>query len=107
MAMAAPWLMDDRLGVPGDHHRHMEVALDEAGKGSLRLGHDLDLVPALEDLLPDDLELHLGEAIADAAVDAEAEGEVLAGAFAIDDQVVGPQRDLHFVAVARDVPHHD
>jgi hypothetical protein len=38
----------------------------------------LDHREALEDLFPDDPQLHLGQAVADAAVDAEAERQVLA-----------------------------
>ena len=66
----------------------------------------LDLGEALQDLFPDDAQLQLGQAVADAAVDAEAEREVLARPLAVDD--VGVRVVDHLVvAVARDVPHDD
>ena len=49
-------------------------------------------------------QLHLGQAVADAAVDAEAERQVLARPLAVDDEGVGVL-DHGLVAVARDVPH--
>src|ERR1700740_1948239 len=66
----------------------------------------LDIVEALEDLFPDNLELQLGKADADAAVDAEAERQMRAWPRAIDQELVGAL-DRLLVAVARDVPHHD
>src|SRR5689334_20759980 len=56
-------------------YRQRLVALDEARIDPLGLADHLDAVEALQHLLPDDLELQLGEAHADAAVDAEAEGK--------------------------------
>ena len=73
--------------------------------GALRLANHLDHRKPLEDLFPDDGQLHLGHAVADAAVDAEAERHVLAGPLAVDDEFVGAL-DLVLVAVAGDVPHH-
>ena len=71
-----------------------------------RLGENADRLirPALQDFLPDDAELHLGEAVAHATVNAEAEGQMLAGALTIDHQLVRV-RDYVLVAVARDIPH--
>jgi hypothetical protein len=66
----------------------------------------LDHREALEDLFPQDLQLHLGQAVAHAAVDAEAEAQVLARAGAVDDELVGVL-DGGLVAVARQVPHRD
>ncbi len=50
-------------------------------------------------------ELLFGEAVADAAMDAGAEGKVLARLDAVDDQFIG-SFDLVLVAVAGDAPHH-
>jgi hypothetical protein len=72
----------------------------------LRFAHHLDPVKTLQHFLPDDLELQFGEPHADAAVNAEAERQMGTRAGAIDDELVGPF-DPFFVAVARDVPHHD
>jgi hypothetical protein len=58
------------------------------------------------DLLPQDAQLQLGQAVAEAAVNAEAEGEVLARAGAVGDQGVRVL-DRLLVTVARDVPDHD
>src|SRR4051812_47779937 len=82
----------------------MVVALDETGADPAGFFQDLDPVEALEDLLPDHAKLHLGQAIADTAVDAETEAEVLARPFAVDDE---PLRlgNGGLVAIARDVPH--
>ena len=43
---------------------------------------------ALEDFLPKDAQLHFTEPVAHAAVDAETKGEVVAGVFAVDDEIV-------------------
>src|SRR5262249_35867560 len=87
----------------GNPYRQGLVALDEAGINPLRLIDHLDLVETLEDLLPDDLQLQLGEPHADAAVDAEAERDVRARPRAVDDEIVR-LLDHVLVAVARDVP---
>src|SRR5450631_4678636 len=63
-------------------------AAHEAGIRPLRLAHHFDPVEALQHFLPDDLQLQLGEPHADAAMDAEAERQMGAGAGAIDDEVV-------------------
>ena len=88
-----------------DHHRHRGEAVHEVRLRARRLAHHLDHREALQDLLPQDLQLQLGQAVADAAVDAEAEGQVLARPRAVDDEGVG-LLDRCLVAVARDVPHH-
>src|SRR5437764_1442214 len=64
------------------------------------------MVESLEDLFPDNLELEFGKPQADAAVNAEAEGEMRARTRAVDDEIVG-LFDRVLVTVARDVPHHD
>src|SRR4051794_38985721 len=64
------------------------------------------MIESLQDLLPDDLELQLGQTQADAAMDAEAERQMLARAGAVDDEVIWTL-DSGLVAVARDIPHHD
>src|SRR5437868_4854762 len=89
-----------------DQDRQFLDALHEAGADALRLADDLDHREPLQNLLPDHPQLHLGQAVADAAVDSEAERQVLAGAFAVDDECVRVL-DRLLVAVARDVPHDD
>src|SRR5262249_60291061 len=85
--------------------RQLFDAAREGGVDPLRLADHLDLLEAFEHLLPDDTKLQLGKTHADAAVDAEAEGEVRARAGAVDQEFLGPL-DRFLVAVARDVPHH-
>src|SRR5258708_3049228 len=66
---------------PASHvhpRRHRLVALDEIGAHAPGLAHHFDAREAPEDFLPHHPQLHLGEALAHAAVDAEAEGNVLA-----------------------------
>ena len=72
----------------GNAHRQVGDAMHEGRVDALRLAHHLDRREALQDLFPDDLQLHLGQAVADAAVDAEAEGQVLARPLAVDDEGV-------------------
>src|SRR5579871_2560526 len=93
-------------GLGRDPHRQMIVALDEARIRPHRLTDHLDLVEALENLFPDDLELQLGKPHADAAMDTEAERQMVARPLAVDDEL---ERllDRLVVVVARDVPHHD
>src|SRR6185312_7144136 len=69
----------------GDTNRQGFVALDEAGIHPLGLVDHLNLVEALEDFFPDDLQLQLGKTHADAAMDAEAERQMRARPRAIDD----------------------
>src|SRR6185312_8197447 len=94
----------ERLG--GDADRQGLVTLHEAGIHPLRLADHLNIVVPLEDFFPDDLELKLCKPDSDAAMDAETEGDVGARPRAINDEFVGAI-DHVFVAVARDVPHHD
>ena len=74
----------------GDDDLQVLVALHEDGIGALGLFEQPDLGEALEDLFPDDGELQLGQAVADAAVDAEAERQMVA-----DPLVPGHQRQPH------------
>src|SRR3546814_121543 len=97
----------DRSGIDPDRQR-LE-ALDEGRENPARLAHDLDLPglrPSLERFLPQHAQLHLREAIADTAMDAEAERQVMTRIGTVDDEPVGVL-DLVAVTVARDVPHHD
>src|SRR6202011_694509 len=82
------------------------IALDEARIHPLGPAYHLNFVEPLQDLLPNDLELQLGEPDPDAAVDAEAERQMLARPRPVDQELVRTL-DRLFVAVARDVPHHD
>src|ERR1700689_4251300 len=86
-----------------DPHRQFADPLDEGREHTLRLTDNLDSWQAIEDFLPQDLQLHFGQALADAAVNAEAERQMLARSRTIDDEPVG-LFDRLLVAVARDVP---
>src|ERR1700733_5253193 len=89
----------------GDTDRQGLVAFDKTRIHPLGLADHLNIVEALEDFLPDDLQLKLGQAQPDATVNAEAERDVGARPGTVDDELVGAIDGL-FVAVARDVPHH-
>src|SRR3546814_10134545 len=89
-----------------DPHRQRAVAAQEVGVEPVRRAGDLYVEVASEDLLPQDAQLHLGDAVADAAVDAGTERDVQARPGAVDDEAVGVL-DRALVAVAGDVPHHD
>src|SRR5580698_6761775 len=82
-ATSAYGLPIGRSGPRRDDHRQLLVAFDEAGRDADRLADDPDLREALEYLFPDHPQLQLGQAVADAAVDAEAERDVLARAFTV------------------------
>src|SRR6185437_14535522 len=71
-----------------------------------RFADHIDAREALEDLFPQDAQLHLGDAIAHAAMNAEAKRNMMAGPVAVDAEFIGPLDHL-FVAIARDVPHDD
>src|SRR5258708_40140699 len=93
-----------RLGWPltRDPHRQFADPADEGGKHPLRRADDLDAWQAIEDFLPENLQLHFGQALADTAVNAETERQMLAWTGAVDDEAVGVF-DRFLVAVARDV----
>src|SRR5437763_16790296 len=61
-----------------DAHRQRPDAVDEVGIGPLRRPHHLDHRVPRHDLFPQDAQLQFGESVADAAVDAEAERQMLA-----------------------------
>src|SRR5262249_19037065 len=88
-----------------DTDRQRTDAANEIRIEPRRRAHDLESQIALQDFLPEDADLLLGEAIADAAVDPGAKRKMLARLCAIDDELVGAL-DLVLVAIARDVPHH-
>src|SRR5205085_5882576 len=95
-----------RFSLAGNTNRQRLDAPHEAGIDPFRRAYHLDPVEALEHLLPDDLQLQFGQPHADAAMDAEAERQVRPRPGTIDDELVG-LLDRLFIAIARDVPHHD
>src|SRR5262249_4198322 len=95
-----------RAHLGGNAHRQGLVAPEEAGVGPLRLADPLDPVEAFQHLLPDDLELQPRKPHADAAMNAEAERQMIARTRAVDDELVRAVDDL-LVAIAGYVPHHD
>src|SRR6185437_735263 len=86
-------------------YRHAVVAFHEARRDAAGFAGEFDVREAFHDLFPDDLELQFGQTVSHAAVDAEAERQVLAGARTIYQIGVGVF-DHFVVTVARDVPHH-
>src|SRR5216683_2619091 len=102
-------LIDSKLGArqsAGDANRQGLVALDEARIYPLGLADHLNLVEPLQDFFPDYLQLKLGQSEPNAAMNAEAEGDVGTRPGTVNDEVVRTL-DYLVVAVARDVPHHD
>src|SRR5512135_2216736 len=89
-----------------DAHRQLGIAEHEVGRHAFRLADDVDARETLHDLLPQDAQLHLRDAVAHAAVDAETERDVMARTLAVDDELVRPL-DRFLVAIAGDVPHDD
>src|ERR1700733_9297994 len=89
----------------GNSYRQRLVAMDEIRVGPLRLIDDLDRLEALQDFLPHDPQLQFGEAQTEAAVNPEAEGDVVARVVPLDDEIIGVLEHV-FVAVAREVPHN-
>src|SRR5215471_6739456 len=88
-----------------DDDRQRADAADEVGIEPHRRTRDLELEVAFQDLLPQNFQLHLRQSIADTAMDAGAERQMLARPGSPDDEALGLlDRDL--VAVSRDVPHH-
>src|SRR5215203_5792097 len=93
-------------GLAGDADRQGLVAFDETRIYPLRFVDHFNIIVPLEDFFPDNQKLQLRKPDSDATVDAEAEGNVGAGAGAVDDEVVGTV-DHVLVAVPRNVPHYD
>src|SRR6266404_3405355 len=89
-----------------DPDRQRAKAADEVGIEPDRLACDFDPEAAREDLLPQDAYLHLRQPVADAAMDAGAERQMLPGLGATEDKALGIL-DRLLVAVAGDVPHDD
>src|SRR4051794_16758218 len=89
-----------------DPHRQCADAIDEVRIEALGLLQDLDALEAGQQLLPENTELQLCQPVADAAVDAEAEGQVLMRPRPVDDELIGPL-DRVRVSVAGHVPQDD
>src|ERR1700722_6160488 len=81
-------------------HRHRRDPVDDVGVAALRLAHKLDRREALQDLFPPDGQLQFGQPVADTAVDAEPERQMLPRPRPVDDEVVRPF-DRVRIAVAR------
>src|SRR5665213_80834 len=99
MSLMPTPLGERRSGPRRNDDAHALVAVDEGREAAHRLFHQFDPREALQDFFPDDGQLHLRDAIADAAVDAEPERHVLARPLPVDDEGVGVL-DLRLVAVA-------
>src|SRR5437762_2013032 len=86
-------------------YRQRADAADEIRIEALWRAGDFKAKVAVQYFLPENAYLLLGEAVADAAMDAGAESEMLPGLGAVDNELVGTI-DLALVAIAGDVPHH-
>src|SRR5882672_11733508 len=84
-------------------HGQRTDAADEIGIEPLRRPHDLEAKVPLQNFLPENPQLLLGEAITDTAMDAGAKRQMLTRLRAIDDEFVW-SLDLVLVAIAGDVP---
>src|SRR5512146_2304163 len=89
-----------------DGYREGTDAADEVRIKPYWRSGDFDLEIAVQDLFPKDAQLHLGQPIADAAMDSGAKRKMLAHLGALDIEGLGVGHGT-LVAVARDVPHHD
>ena len=78
-------LMLCSMRVQSDGHRC--EAVDEVRESPFRLTRYFDLFKAFDDFFPDDLQLQLGQPVADAAMNAEAEGQMLARILAVDQEL--------------------
>src|SRR5882757_7522464 len=78
-----------RKSLGADDHRQRTDAADEVGVEPHRWTGDLKHEVALQDLLPQDFELHLGQPVADAAMDAGAERQMLARLGPADPEAFG------------------
>src|SRR5512135_1324503 len=104
--MADTPVVHDKRDSSRNAYRQLGVAEHEVRRNALRFADDIDPREALHDFLPQDAQLHLRHAISHAAMDAEAERDVMARTFAVDDEFVGAF-DRFLVAIARDIPHDD
>src|SRR6476660_9265515 len=95
----------DRPSAHNPYRQHADAA-DEIRIEALGRPGDLKTKVAVQYFLPENADLLFGEAVADAAVDAGAEGEMLARLGAVDDELIRAI-DLGLIAVAGNVPHHD
>ena len=64
--------------------RQIGIARHKVGAYARRLSHHLDPVKPREDLFPEDTQLHLGDAVAHAAMDTKPERNMMAGALTVD-----------------------
>ncbi len=79
-------------GETDNPYRQRADAADEIRIEALRRPGDFKAKVAVQYFLPEDADLLFGEAVADAAVDAGAEGEMLARLGAVDDEFIGADR---------------
>src|SRR5262249_14880788 len=89
----------------GDAYRQIADRVQEIGVSINRLVLHFDLQIAAQYFLPQDLQLHFRQAIAQTAMDAKAKRHMLARASAIDNEFVWLV-DVFLIAIARDVPDH-
>src|SRR5690606_33414351 len=105
-AIDSGWFLSDNRQPLRDDDLELGVAVEEGGAGTAWRSEHFDLWEALEDFLPQHLDLQFGHSCTDAAVNAGPEGQVTARVGSVDDEVVRPLEHV-FVTVARKIPHHD
>src|SRR3546814_11061182 len=93
----------ERASIFLDLHGQRAETVDEAGVVALGLARDCHAHPPRRHFLEQDAQLQLGEARADAAVNAVAEGQVAAGIPAVEFQGVAIVEHA-LVAVRRNIP---
>ena len=85
-------------------NREIGIASDKVRMYALLRPNHLDMAEAIHNLLPQDAQLHLGQAIAHAAMNPKPKGNVMTGVGAIYDEVIC-LLNYRFVAITADVPH--
>src|SRR5690606_20402626 len=93
------WFLSDNRQPLRDDDLELGVAVEEGGAGTAWRSEHFDLWEALEDFLPQHLDLQFGHSCTDAAVNAGAEGQVTARVGSVDDEVVRPLEHV-FVTVS-------
>src|SRR5665213_1224864 len=88
-----------------DPHRQRADTADEIRIEPPRGTNDLETQISLQNLLPENPQLLLSKPIADTAMNAGTERQMLPGLGPIDDKFIGAL-DFFFVAISGDIPHH-
>src|SRR6202030_1014096 len=77
-----------RCASAGNPHRKMAEPTHECRSNARRLAHDFNHLETTQNLFPENLQLQFGKSVADAAVDAEAKGQMLPRPLTVHDESV-------------------